>query len=517
MTLKHKLKKLDEMRSTAYQGGGPDKRARESAKGKLSARERINLLLDKNTFEEVYTFAKTLCTEFGMEQKRYLGDGLVTGFGKIDSRKVCVLATDVTVLGGSGTCTHLRKWCKLIDTAAKIGVPIIQLNDSAGGRVQEGLQYLSFSGSVFYSNTQASGVVPQITAILGRNAGHGVYGAALTDFILVADNIGEMYITGPTVIKAVTSEDVSFEELGGAQIHTELTGVADLRLPNEVECIQQIRRLLGFFPQNWKEKPPKKAYSGVIERTDSRLDGILPEDPCKDYDMKDIIRLLVDDGDFYELKPEYAKNIIIGFARFNGNTVGIVANQPRHLCGCLTVDSSLKSARFVRFCNAFNIPLLFLVDTPGYLPGVEQEHLGIIKHGAKLLYAICEATVPKITVIIRKAYGGGNMAMGAHKEHGMDLVYSWPTGEFAIMGAEQSVALLYREELKKSKEPERFLSVKANEYREQYTNPYYYASYMNIDDVIAPSETRWKIIHGFDLLEKKEEQNPPRKLWNIPL
>jgi acetyl-CoA carboxylase carboxyltransferase component len=511
------LKQLQQMREEAHQGGGPERRATEIARGKFSARERIELLLDKDTFEEVYTFAKTLCTDFGMDKKQYLGDGIVTGFGKMDSRKVCVVATDVTVLGGSGTCTHLRKWCELVDTAARVGAPMIQLNDSGGGRVQEGLHYYSFTGSLFYSNTQASGVVPQITAVVGRNAGHGVYGAALTDFVFMVDNIGEMYITGPTVIKAVTAEEVTFDELGGAKVHAQVTGIADLRLPSEAECFQQIRRLLSFLPQNCREKPPGKACCDNPKRADVRLNTILPEDPRKVYNMKEIIRVIVDDEDFFELKPEYARNIIIGFARFNGNTVGIVANQPLHLGGCLTVESSIKSARFVRFCNAFNIPLLFLIDTPGYLPGVEQEHAAIIKHGAKLLFALCEATVPKISIVIRRAYGGANVAMGANKEHGMDLVYSWPTGEFALMGPEQAAALLYRAEVKKAEDPAQFLSIKCNEYREKFSNPYYYASYMNIDDVIFPSETRWKIIHGFDLTEGKQQYNLPRRLGNIPL
>jgi len=512
-----KLDKLAQMRNQARLGGGKEKREKERTKGKLSPRERIDLLLDPNSFEEVYTFARTLCTDFDMQNKRFLGDGLICGFGKIDGRKVCVLTQDVTVLGGSGTCTHLRKWCEMIDTATKIGVPIIQLNDSSGGRVQEGLHYLSFSGSVFYSNTQASGVVPQITAILGRNAGHGVYGAALTDFIFMVEDIGEMYITGPAVIKAVTSEEISYHDLGGARIHTQTTGVADLRVPSEAECMKQIRKLFGFIPQNWREQPPRKECSDDPKRADSRLNEILPSNLRVAYDMKKIIHLVVDDGDFFEIKPEFARNIITGFARFDGRPVGIIANQPNHLGGCLTVDSSDKSARFVRFCNAFNIPMLFLVDTPGYLPGVDQEHSGIIKHGAKLLYAVCESTVPKISIVIHKAYGGGNLAMGAHKEHGMDLVYSWPTGEFAIMGSEQAAALLYRKEIEAAEDPQGFLDAKIKEYREQFANPYYYAAFMNIDDVIAPSETRWKIIQGFEFLEGKEEQRIPRRHGNIPL
>lgn len=512
-----KLEQLEKMRKQAWLGGGEDKRAKERAKGKLSVRERIDLLLDAGSFEEVYTFAQTLCTDFGMEKYRFLGDGLVTGFGKIDGRKVCVLATDVTILGGSGSSTHIRKWNEIIDTAARIGVPLIQLNDSGGGRIQEGFRFLSFAGSVFYSNSQASGVIPQITAILGRNAGHGVYGAALTDFIFMVEDIGEMYITGPTILKAVTSEEISYRDLGGARVHTQITGVADLRVPSEAECIKQIRRLISFLPQNWKEKPAKRECKDDCRRGDPLLNEIVPLNPRKMYDMRKIIHLLVDDGDFFEIKPEFARNIIIGFGRFGGRSVGIIANQPYHLAGCFTVDSSDKSARFVRFCNAFNIPMLFLVDTPGYLPGVDQEHAGIIRHGAKLLYAVCEATVPKITVVIRKAYGGGNMAMGGHKEHGMDLVYSWPTGEFAIMGAEQAAALLYRKEIEEAEEPEAFLEVKIKEYREKFVNPYHYASYMNIDDVIAPTETRWKVINGFDFLEGKEEHKVRRKNGNIPL
>ena len=508
---------LLEMRQKAFAGGGVDKQSAERAEGKLTARERIELLLDPNSFAEVYTFAQTFCTDFGMEDKHYPGDGLITGFGRIDGRKVCVLAHDVTVLGGSGTSTHLRKWCEIIDNAVKMGVPVIQLNESGGGRVQEGARWFSFSGSVFYSNTHASGVVPQITAIMGRNAGHGVYGAALTDFIFLVDDLGEMYITGPAVIKAVTLEEISYQDLGGAKIHTQETGIGDLRLSSERECIAQIRRLLSFLPQNWKEPPPRKQCTDDPHRGEPILNDIVPLNYRQVLNMKKIIDIIVDDQDFFEIKPEYARNIMTGFARFGGRPVGIIANQSTHLGGCLTVESSLKSSRFVRFCNAFNIPMLFLVDTPGYLPGVAQEHAGIIRHGAKLLYAVCESTVPKITVVIRKAYGGGMMAMGAHKEHGMDLVYSWPSGEFAIMGAEAAVALLYRRELETAEDPEAFIAEKVQEYREEYANPYYSAAAMNIDDVIAPAETRWKIIEGFDFLEGKEEKPIQRRNGNVPL
>jgi acetyl-CoA carboxylase carboxyltransferase component len=514
---KKMLEKLDGMRNQAWSGGGEERRIEQRAKGKLLVRERIDSLLDPDSFDEVYPYALTLCTDFGMENKRYLGDGLIAGFGKINGRKVCLAATDATILGGSGTCTHLRKWCEIIDTAAKLGVPFIQLNDSSGGRVQEGARYFSFSGSVFYSHTQASGVVPQISAILGRNAGHGVYGAALTDFIFMVENIGEMYITGPAVIKAVTSEEISYRDLGGAGVHCLKTGISDLRLNSETECIKQIRRLLNFLPQNWKEKPQNIESDDDPRRADLILNEIVPANPRKVYDMKKIIYLLVDNGNFFEIKPEFATNIIIGFARFGGRSVGIIANQPNRLGGCLTVNSSNKSARFVRFCNAFNIPMLFLVDVPGYLPGVDQEHCGIIKHGAKLLYAVCESTVPKISIITRKAYGGGLMAMGGHKEHGVDLAYSWPTGEFAIMGAEQAAALLYREEIKKAEDPNSFLEAKVKEYRDKFSNPYYHASFMNIDDVIAPTETRWKIINGFDLLDGKEDRKNLRRNGNIPL
>jgi methylmalonyl-CoA decarboxylase subunit alpha len=513
----NKLQELDEMRRRASAGGGKDKQEEEHAKGKLLARERVELLLDPGTFEEVHPFAQTLCTDFGMENKRYLGDGMITGLGKIDGRKVCVAANDVTVLGGSGSSTHLRKWVKIVDFAAKMGIPLVQLNDSGGGRVQEGPRYMSFAGSVFNSHTQASGVVPQITAILGRNAGHGVYGAALTDFVFMVDDIGEMYITGPTILKAVTSEEITFRELGGAKVHTQVTGIADLRVPSEAECMKQIRQLISFLPQNWKEKPLQKECKDDVKRGDPLLNEIVPVDPSKTYDMRRIIRLIVDDGDFFEIKPEFAKNIITGFGRFAGKSAGIIANQPYHLAGCLTVDSSDKSSRFVRFCNAFNIPMVFLVDTPGYLPGVKEEHAGIIRHGAKLLFAVCEATVPKISVVIRKAYGGGNTAMGAHFEHGMDLVYSWPTGEFAIMGAEQAAALLYRRELAQVQDRDSFFKTKIREYREKFANPYYYASYMNLNDVIKPTETRWRIINGLDFLEGKEEHRVERRNGNIPL
>jgi propionyl-CoA carboxylase beta chain len=512
-----KLEELDKMRREASAGGGEEKKQKERAKGKLSARERIDLLLDPGTFEEVYPFAQTLCTDFGMESKRYLGDGIITGLGRIDGRKVCVLAHDVTVLGGSGGCTHNRKWCEIIDFAARMGTPLVQLNESGGGRVQEGHNFFTYSGSVFYSHTQASGVVPQITAMLGRNTGHGVYGAALTDFIFMVEDLGEMYITGPAIIKAVTSKEFSFKELGGVKVHMQISGVADVCVPSETECMNQIRRLLSFIPQNWKEKPPKKENKDEHKRGDLLLNEIVPTDPRKVYDMRKVIRLLVDVGDFFEIKPEFGKNIITAFARFGGKSVGIIASQPLHLGGCLTVDSSDKSARFVRFCNAFNIPMLFLVDTPGYLPGIEQEHAGIIRHGAKLLYAVCEGSGPKIAVIIRKAIGGAHTAMGAHFEHGMDLVYSWPTGQFGIMGAEQAAALLYRTEVKQLEDPESFLEAKIKEYREKFSNPYYYARYMNITDVIAPTETRCRIINGFSFLEGKEERKVERRNGNIPL
>jgi acetyl-CoA carboxylase carboxyltransferase component len=441
------LIKLKKMREKAMLGGGRKAIEKHHAQGKLTARERIEKLLDSGSFEETGTLAETICTDFGLDKNRYLGDGLVSGYGRINGLRVSLFASDATVMGGSGQSSHIRKIVETINDAGRFGLPLIQLYDSSGGRIQEGFGQVAFSGTQFLSNTLVSGTIPQISAILGRCAGFAVYGSALTDFIIMVNQISQMYVTGPAIIKEITGEEISFEDLGGAKTHNRISGCADFRVQNEEECFSLIKRLLSYLPPNYLEKPPVINSKDDPNRMDEEIAKMIPPSPKKSYDMKKVILRLVDNEDFLEVKPEYAQNIITGFARFNGKPVGIVANQPKVLAGCLCVNSSGKSARFIRFCDSFNIPLVFLIDTPGYLPGAAQEHLGIIRHGAKLLYAICEATVPKISVVIRKGYGGSLFAMGGHKMHEMDLVLAWPTAEFAVMGAEQAVELLYRREL----------------------------------------------------------------------
>jgi acetyl-CoA carboxylase carboxyltransferase component len=511
------IQKLRERRTQAYVAAGEEKINQHRRKGLLTARERIESLLDPGTFSEQYLFAETISRDFGLDRKRYPGDGAVVGHGEIDKRRVFVTANDSLIMGGSGASAHIRKLAQTIDQAVKMGCPFIQLNDSSGGRVQEGTDKTSYAGSVFYSHTQASGVVPQITAIMGRCAGYAVYGAALTDFVFIVDGVGEMFITGPAVIREITGEEITFAELGGARVCTQVNGAADFLVANEPECFKQIRRLLSFFPSNYRDLPPEQPAEDPFDRSASELEDIVPSNPLRAYDMRKVIRKILDDEDFMEVKADFAKNIVVGFGRMGGQSIGIVANQPMFLGGSLTVDSSDKSARFIRFCNAFNIPLLFLVDNPGYLPGVQQEHMGIIRHGAKLLYAFCESTVPKVSVVIRKSYGGGHWAMGGHKSHGTDIIYAWPTAEFAIMGAEQAAKLLYSRELKEAADPATLLEEKIKEYRDLFANPYRQAQTMCIDDVIYPGETRLKVIQAFRALKGKREEKPPRRQGNIPL
>jgi acetyl-CoA carboxylase carboxyltransferase component len=511
------IQKLRERKSQAKGAAGEQKISDLHQKGLLTARERIEALLDPGTFCEQYPFAETIGRDFGLDRKRYPGDGAIVGWGGIDGQRVYVTANDGLIMGGSGSSTHIRKLSLTIDQAVKSGSPVVQLNDSSGGRIQEGADKTSFALSVFYSNVQASGVVPQITAIMGRCAGYAVYGAALTDFVFIVDGLGEMFITGPAIIREITGEEITFDKLGGARVCTQINGAADFLVASEQECFQQIRRLLSYFPPNYRELPPDRPSGDPEDRLVPELEDLVPSNPQRAYDIRRVINKIVDGGDFMEAKPDFAKNIVNGFARLGGMPIGIVANQPMFLGGSLTVDSSDKSARFIRFCDAFNIPLLFLVDTPGYLPGIQQEHTGIIRHGAKLLYAFCESTVPKVAVVLRKSYGGGHWAMGGHNSHGTDIAYAWPTAEFAIMGAEQATKLLYSRELKAAADPAALLQEKIREYRDLFANPYRLAQTMCIDDVIEPGETRIRLIKAFRSLKGKKEKKPPRRHGNIPL
>jgi acetyl-CoA carboxylase carboxyltransferase component len=511
------IKKLRKAKRKAFLGGGEEQIRKQHEKGKYTARERIQKLLDPGSFEEMGTFGETISADFGLDKRKAFGDGVITGCGRVEGRRICITASDATFMGGSGQSTHIRKLVEAIDSAGKYGIPLIQLSDSTGGRVQEGFGYIAFAGSVFNSNTLVSGVIPQITAILGRCAGFAVYAAALTDFIIMVDKIGQMYITGPRVIREVTGEDISLEELGGATAHSQISGCADFRVKTEDECFELIRKLLSYLPCNCLESPPVNDPPDASDVADGDLEDIVPSHPRKSYDMKEVILRLVDNGDFLEVKREFARNIITGFGRLDGKPVGIVANQPRVLAGCLCVNSSYKGAKFIRFCDSFNMPLLCLIDTPGYLPGVAQEHMGIIRHGAKLLHALCEATVPKISVVVRKGYGGALFAMGGHKMHGIDLVLAWPTAEFAVMGAEQAVELLYKEELASATNRTQLKSRLVEEYREKFANPYYVASRLVIHDVIEPKDTRKRIIGGLEFFEKKREYRFSKKHGNIPL
>jgi len=511
------LKKLRQMREKAVLGGGKEQIEKQHAQGKYTARERLEKLLDPGSFHETGMMAETICTDFGLDKKRFLGDALVSGYGKINGRRVSLFASDATVMGGSGQSSHIRKIVEAIDNAGKFGIPLIQLYDSSGGRVQEGHGQIAFSGSNFQSHTEVSGVVPQISAILGRCAGFAVYASALTDFVIMVDPIGEMYITGPRIIKEVTGEEISLADLGGAKVHAQITGCADFRVKSEEECFELIKRLLSYIPSNCQEQPPVVDSRDDPERMDEELEKIVPPDPKKSYGMHKVILRLVDNGEFLEVKREFARNIITGFARMNGKPVGIVANQPTVYAGSLSVDSSDKSARFIRFCDAFNIPIITLIDTPGYLPGVKQEHMGIIRHGAKLLYAFCEATVPKISVVIRKGYGGGLFALGGHKMHETDMVMAWPNAEFAVMGAEEAVELLYRKELSNAEGRDELKKRMVEEYREKFANPYYVASRMVIHDVIEPRETRKKIIASIEYSFGKRTPRLWKKHGNMPL
>lgn len=510
------LQYLQSMRSKAMEGGGESRIKDQHAKGKLTARERINLLLDEGSFEEIGMFVQHRSSDFGLDKQKYLGDGVVTGFGTIQGRKVVVFSQDFTVFGGSLSGAHAEKITKMMDHALKLGVPIIGLNDSGGARIQEGVVSLGGYADIFLRNVLASGVVPQISAILGPCAGGAVYSPAMTDFVFMVKQTSYMFVTGPNVVKTVTHEDVSFEDLGGAMTHATKSGVAHFAFDNEAICLERIRKLLSYLPSNNVEDPPFVKTEDDPNRREKDLNSIVPESPTKPYDMKEVIRRVVDDGEFFEVHELYAQNLLVGFARLGGYPVGIVANQPSVLAGVLDIDSSSKGARFVRFCDAFNIPLVVFEDVPGFLPGTDQEWRGIIKNGAKLLYAFCEATVPKVTVITRKAYGGAYDVMNSKHIRG-DLNYAWPTAEIAVMGPKGAVEIIFRKEIEKTKDKEKAIEEKVNEYREKFANPYIAAEWGYIDEVILPDETRPKLIRALQFLENKVDSNPKKKHGNIPL
>jgi acetyl-CoA carboxylase carboxyltransferase component len=511
-----KIQRLRELKELSRLGGGLERIAQQHAKGKLTARERLELLLDKNSFRELDRFVTHRCYDFGMEKQRILGDGVVTGYGTIDGRLVYVYSQDFTVFGGSLSEAHAEKICKVMDLAMKNGAPVIGLNDSGGARIQEGVVSLGGYAEIFLRNTLASGVIPQISCIMGPCAGGAVYSPAITDFIIMVKDTSYMFVTGPEVVKTVTHEDVSFEELGGAWIHNTESGVAHFAAENEEDAILLTQKLLSYLPQNNLEDPPYVPPTDDPLRMDDALDGIIPDNPNKPYDMKEIIRRVVDDGDFFEVQEHWAQNIVIGFARLDGRAVGIVANQPAVLAGVLDINASVKAARFVRFCDCFNIPIVTFEDVPGFMPGVAQEHGGIIRAGAKLLYAYCEATVPKLTVITRKAYGGAYDVMSSKHIRG-DMNFAWPSAEIAVMGPEGAVNIIFRKELAASHNPEADRARLVQEYRDKFANPYIAAARGYVDDVIEPRETRPRLISALQMLRNKRDTNPPKKHGNIPL
>jgi acetyl-CoA carboxylase carboxyltransferase component len=511
-----KLAELHDLQAKAVLGGGIQRIEAQHKKGKLTARERIDLLLDPDTFNELDMFVTHRATDFGLDEQKIPGDGVVTGYGQIDGRLVYVFSQDFTVFGGSLSEAHAEKICKVMDLAMKNGAPIIGLNDSGGARIQEGVVSLGAYADIFLRNTLASGVIPQISAIMGPCAGGAVYSPAITDFIFMVEETSYMFVTGPNVLKAVTHEDVTFEELGGARVHNQTSGVAHFACPGEADCIRMIRQLISYLPANNLDDPPYITPADSPRRAEEALNSIIPDNPNKPYDMKAVIHHVVDEGDFFEVQEHFAQNIIIGFARLNGRPVGIVAQQPRVLAGVLDIDASDKAARFVRFCDCFNIPIITFVDVPGFLPGVGQEHNGIIRHGAKLLYAYCEATVPKITVITRKAYGGAYDVMSSKHVRG-DINYAWPTAEIAVMGAEGAVNILFKDEIEHTEDPEQMRKKLIAEYIEKFANPYIAANRGYVDEVIEPRYTRTKLISALEMLKNKRDTNPPKKHGNLPL
>ena len=518
MTLDPKIEELRALREKAKQGGGEERIRKQHERGKMTARERLEILLDSGSFHELDMFVVQRERNFGMDspENQILGDSVITGWGTIHGRLVYVFSQDFTVFGGSLSEVHAEKICKVMDMAMKTGAPLIGLNDSGGARIQEGVVSLGGYAEIFLRNTLASGVIPQISAIMGPCAGGAVYSPALTDFIFMVKGTSHMFVTGPDVVKAVTHEEVTFEELGGAMTHNALSGVSHVAAESETDCLALIRELLTYLPQNNLEDPPFEPPTDDPLRTDERLDSIVPDNPNKPYDMKEVIRLIVDNGQFYEIHEHFAQNIVVGFARLGGHSVGIVANQPAVLAGVLDINASTKAARFVRFCDCFNIPIVTFVDVPGFLPGVGQEHGGIIRHGAKLLYAYCEATVPKITIITRKAYGGAYDVMSSKHIRG-DLNLAWPTAEIAVMGPEGAVNIIFRKELEAADDPAARREELVQEYRARFANPYVAAARGYIDDVIEPHETRPRLINALEVVRNKRDTNPPKKHGNIPL
>jgi propionyl-CoA carboxylase beta chain len=517
VTANDKIEELRRRNTQAELGGGEDRQKRQRAEGKKTARERIDLLLDSGSFQELDKFVKHRSTNFGLEAEQYPGDGVVTGYGRIDGRSVYVFAHDFTVFGGSLSEANARKVCKIMDQAMKAGVPVIGLNDSGGARIQEGVVSLGGYADIFLRNTLASGVIPQISAIMGPCAGGAVYSPAITDFIFMVEETSYMFVTGPDVIRTVTHEEVTKEELGGANTHNTRSGVSHFSSRDDEECLLLIRELMSFLPSNNEDDPPRNSTSDPVDRADPALNDLVPDDSNVPYDIKDLIHAFADDNYFFEVQESYARNLVVGFVRLDGRPVGIVANQPAFLAGCLDIDASLKGARFVRFCDAFNIPLVTLEDVPGFLPGTNQEFGGIIKHGAKLLYAFAEATVPKITVITRKAYGGAYCVMSS-KHIRTDMNFAFPTAEIAVMGPDAAVNILYKRELAEAGDDvDSLKSRRVEEFRNKFANPYIAAEYGFVDQIIEPAETRPKLIEALRLLDSKRDSNPPRKHGNIPL
>jgi propionyl-CoA carboxylase beta chain len=516
MTLQEKLEELRRRNAQAEAGGGDERRARQHAEGKLSARERLELLFDEGTFEELDKLVEHRCQDFGMSEQRIPGDGVVSGYGRINGRPAYAFAQDFTVFGGSLSEANAAKICKVMDLATRAGAPIIGLNDSGGARIQEGVASLAGYADIFLRNTLASGVIPQISAVMGPCAGGAVYSPAITDFTLMVEKSSYMFVTGPDVIKTVMHEDVTKEELGGPMTHNSTSGVAHFITRDDPDCLALIRELLSFMPQNNREDPPRLDSNDPVDRREETLQTLVPTESDQPYDIKDIIHCVVDEGYFLEIHEHFAKNIVVGLARLAGQSVGIVANQPAVLAGCLDINASVKGARFVRFCDAFNIPLITFEDVPGFLPGTQQEFGGIIRHGAKLLYAFAEATVPKITVITRKAYGGAYCVM-ASKHIRTDINYAYPTAEIAVMGPEGAVNIVYRRELQKANDPDKLRREKVEEFRARFANPYIAAERGWVDAIIEPRDTRPKLISALRALETKRDTNPPKKHGNIPL
>jgi propionyl-CoA carboxylase beta chain len=516
VSLEEKLKQLEEMRTLAKLGGGEKRIEAQHAKKKLTARERIELLVDPNSFEEFDMFVTHRSSDFGLDKKRFLGDGVVTGCGKVNGRLVYLFSQDFTVFGGSLSEAHAEKVCKIMKMAMKVGAPIIGLNDSGGARIQEGVVSLGGYADIFLLNTLASGVVPQISLVLGPCAGGAVYSPAITDFVFMTKGTSYMFVTGPNVVKTVTHEMVTSDELGGAEVHASKSGVAHFACENEADAIARLKRLMRYLPQNNCEDPPTEECTDPVDREDEALNNLVPENPNQPYDIKDAITGVVDVGSFLEVHEDFAQNLVVGFARLAGRSIGIIANQPAVLAGVLDINSSVKGARFIRFCDAFNIPLLTFEDVPGFMPGTDQEHGGIIRNGAKLLYAYCEATVPKVTVITRKAYGGAYDVMNSKHVRG-DMNYAWPTAEIAVMGPKGAVEIIFKKDIADAEDPEAEVHKKTEEFREKFANPFIAAARGYVDDVIEPKATRARLVRAFEMLDTKKDANPPKKHGNIPL